>query len=122
VIVIILIALSPEMIKACNDAGSGFAVASADATEAVDLRSIELVVVGMHCESCRHAVRSALLSIDSVVGARVDLDSSVATVLLHETPVNPAKREQVRVKLIEAIREAGFDATVPDSVNRFAGE
>jgi len=71
----------------------------------------------MTCAACQHHVEEALRSSDGVESARVDLMAHRATVVFDPTRARPEK-------LVEAIREAGYDAVLPraDASDRGAGE
>ena len=63
---------------------------------------IKLHVEGMHCEHCKASVEKALRGVPGVSHAEVDLRRKSATV----------RAEGVTVEaLIDAIRNAGFDAS-----------
>ncbi|WP_080409906.1 heavy metal translocating P-type ATPase [Burkholderia ubonensis] len=72
------------------------------------LNTIVLTVEGMHCGGCTGRVQRALASVPGVVDAAVDLDDHSATVSAHDT-VDPAR-------LIEAIGDAGYRATLREAV------
>ncbi|WP_431824038.1 heavy metal translocating P-type ATPase [Burkholderia sp. F1] len=81
------------------------------------LNTIVLTVEGMHCGGCTGRVQRALAGVPGVVDAAVDLDDRSATVSAHDT-VDPAR-------LIEAIGDAGYRATLREAVDtaeRHAGE
>ncbi len=68
--------------------------------------SLTLPVLGMTCASCQHHVESALRSSAGVESARVDLMAHRASVIFNPAQVTPTQ-------LVEAIREAGYDAVLP---------
>lgn len=68
--------------------------------------TIALPVVGMTCAACQHHVESALRSTSGVESAHVDLMAQRATVVFDPRLADA----QV---LVEAIREAGYDAVLP---------
>lgn len=68
----------------------------------------------MTCAACQHHVENALRSTEGVESARVDLMAHRASVVFDPTRAQPEK-------LIDAIREAGYDAVLPRS-GEAAGE
>jgi Cu+-exporting ATPase len=68
--------------------------------------SVTLPVLGMTCASCQHHVESALRATAGVRSAHVDLMGNRATVEFDPDTATPEK-------LVEAIREAGYDAVLP---------
>ena len=52
-------------------------------------KTIKLKVTGMSCMGCVNAVKSALESVDGVVGAAVDLDSGFAEVKIGTEGFDP---------------------------------
>ena len=68
--------------------------------------TIALPVVGMTCAACQHHVESALRSTSGVESAHVDLMAHRATVVFDPRLADA----QV---LVDAIREAGYDAVLP---------
>jgi Cu+-exporting ATPase len=62
----------------------------------------------MTCAACQHHVENALRSTEGVELARVDLMAHRAKVVFDPTRARPEK-------LVEAIREAGYDAVLPRS-------
>ncbi|WP_321859498.1 heavy metal translocating P-type ATPase [Burkholderia cenocepacia] len=68
------------------------------------LQTIELSVDGMHCGGCTGRVQRALAAVPGVVDATVDLDAHAATITAQDT-VEPGR-------LVDAVREAGYRATV----------
>ncbi|MFA8324490.1 heavy metal translocating P-type ATPase [Burkholderia ubonensis] len=73
------------------------------------LNSIVLTVEGMHCGGCTGRVQRALAGVPGVVDAAVDLADRSATVSAHDA-VDPAR-------LIEAIGDAGYRATLREAVD-----
>ncbi|UXU92209.1 heavy metal translocating P-type ATPase [Burkholderia sp. S-53] len=71
------------------------------------LQTIELSVDGMHCGGCTGRVQRALAAVPGVVDAAVDLATHTATVTAQET-VEPGR-------LVDAVAEAGYRATVRDA-------
>lgn len=67
--------------------------------------TITLAVAGMSCGSCKHHVETALAGVAGVAAAEVDLAAGRATVSLD---AGAATAE----RLIEAVREAGYEAEV----------
>ena len=70
--------------------------------------SLTLPVIGMTCASCQHHVESALKETAGVKSAHVDLMANRAVV---EFDPGEASAE----RLVEAIRNAGYDAVLPHS-------
>jgi P-type Cu+ transporter len=68
--------------------------------------SVTLPVLGMTCAACQHHVEEALRSTEGVESARVDLMAHRASVVFDPGLARPEK-------LVEAIREAGYDAVLP---------
>ncbi|WP_080433106.1 heavy metal translocating P-type ATPase [Burkholderia ubonensis] len=73
------------------------------------LNTIVLTVDGMHCGGCTGRVQRALAGVPGVVDAAVDLADRSATVSAHDT-VDPAR-------LVEAISDAGYRATLRESAD-----
>lgn len=67
---------------------------------------LTLPIIGMTCAACQHHVEDALHETVGVKSARVDLMSNRASVVFDP---NEASAE----RLVEAIREAGYDAVLP---------
>lgn len=65
-----------------------------------------ITVRGMVCSSCSKAVRTALLKLDGVADARVDLKSETAFVRYEGRKVTPQQ-------MVEAVRKAGYRASWP---------
>lgn len=68
--------------------------------------SLTLPVLGMTCASCQHHVEEALRATAGLESARVDLMAHRASVVFDPALAAPAQ-------LVEAIREAGYDAVLP---------
>ncbi len=68
--------------------------------------SLTLPVLGMTCASCQHHVEAALRETAGVESARVDLMAHRASVVFDPALAAPQQ-------LVEAIREAGYDAVLP---------
>ena len=64
---------------------------------------IQLRIEGMTCGGCVDRVERALRSVDGVAGARVNLTTEIAV-------VEPGDPPPARAALLEAVREAGYDA------------
>ena len=73
---------------------------------APETESLTLPVLGMTCASCQRHVEEALLSTPGVQSARVDLMGNRASVVFDAASAAPAA-------LLEAIRDAGYDAVLP---------
>src|SRR5258708_19170273 len=71
-----------------------------------ETESVALPVLGMTCASCQHHVESALQNAAGVQSAHVDLMANRANVVFDPTVTAPEN-------LINAIREAGYDAVLP---------
>ena len=74
------------------------------------MASVTLNVTGMTCGSCRRHVHNALAAIPQVDSVKVDLASGTADVS-SSTAVGVAA-------LVEAVREAGYNASPVESSNR----
>ena len=72
--------------------------------------TIELRVTGMHCASCQSRVQRSLAEQPGVVDASVNLILNTAAVTFDPAAITPEK-------LVEAIRETGYDSEVPRSTN-----
>jgi copper chaperone CopZ len=70
--------------------------------------TIHLKITGMSCGNCVAHVKKALASVPGVAGADVDLEKKAATVA---TTAGGADVEQ----LIEAVRDAGYEASVTNA-------
>jgi Cu+-exporting ATPase len=68
--------------------------------------SLTLPVLGMTCASCQHHVEEALRSTAGVESARVDLMAHKASIVFDPAVARPEA-------MVEAIREAGYDAVLP---------
>ncbi len=68
--------------------------------------SVTLPVLGMTCASCQHHVEQALRATEGVESAHVDLMAHRASVVFDPATTQPQQ-------LVEAIREAGYDAVLP---------
>jgi Cu+-exporting ATPase len=77
--------------------------------------SLTLPILGMTCASCQHHVEEALRSTAGVQSAHVDLISNRANVVFDPAITPPTA-------LIEAVREAGYDAVLPRSDESIAGQ
>ena len=73
-----------------------------------EIESLSLPVIGMTCASCQHHVESALKGTTGVKSAYVDLMANRANVVFDPGKASPER-------LIQAIREAGYDAVLPHS-------
>jgi Cu+-exporting ATPase len=69
------------------------------------MASLRLAISGMHCSHCRAKVEKALTAVPGVFGATVDLPGGSAEIDLDDRSVRPEQ-------LIEAVRTAGYSATV----------
>jgi Cu+-exporting ATPase len=69
-------------------------------------QTIELPVLGMTCAACQHHVEQALIATPGVAAARVDLMRHRARVEFNPGLTQPQK-------LVEAIRESGYDSVLP---------
>jgi Cu+-exporting ATPase len=67
---------------------------------------ITLPVTGMTCAACQHHVEQALLDTPGVISARVNL-------LAHRASITYDAAEAPTSKLLEAIHNAGYEATLP---------
>lgn len=66
-------------------------------------KEIQLKIIGMSCQGCVNAVRSALENTSGVLECVVDLEKGLARVKVEEEKSNEAQ-------LIKAVQEAGYDA------------
>ena len=75
--------------------------------------SITLPVLGMTCAACQHHVERALNETPGVTGARVDLMRHRARVEFDPQIAQPQT-------LVQAIRDSGYDAVLPRTVDSVA--
>ncbi len=81
-----------------------------------DLKRLDLPISGMSCASCAASVERALKNIDGVRAANVNLATSRATVMFDPRQVDAGR-------LIQAVRDAGYEVPEPASVpERRGGE
>jgi len=71
----------------------------------IEDKTIKLKVTGMNCRGCVNAVKSALESMDGVIGAGVDLDSGEAEVRINKYILDPSE-------LALTVKTAGYGAEV----------
>ncbi len=71
------------------------------------MREVTLGVGGMHCAACQGRVQKALAALPGVVEAHVNLMTGQAAVTFDPAAVSPTQ-------LAAAVREVGYDATLPD--------
>ena len=69
------------------------------------MKSVEIKVGGMTCNGCVNSVTRVLEAIDGVSRAQVSLSAAQATVQFDENLTN-------NDILIQAIEDAGFDASI----------
>ena len=69
------------------------------------MQNITLTIVGMTCQGCANGVSRALKSVAGVDQVQVDLAAHRAEVAFDATQTNTAA-------LIEAVEDAGFDASL----------
>ncbi|HEU5154674.1 MAG TPA: heavy metal translocating P-type ATPase [Gemmatimonadales bacterium] len=72
--------------------------------------TIELPVTGMHCASCQSRVQRSLAEQPGVVDASVNLLLNTAAVTFDPAATSPER-------LVQAIRETGYESEVPRSAN-----
>ncbi|HSE68123.1 MAG TPA: heavy metal translocating P-type ATPase, partial [Gemmatimonadales bacterium] len=72
--------------------------------------TIELPVTGMHCASCQSRVQRSLAEQPGVVDASVNLLLNTAAVTFDPAATSPER-------LVQAIRETGYESEVPRSTN-----
>jgi len=77
---------------------------------------VELRVVGMTCSSCSSAVETALKGVDGVLEARADVLTHSAVVVCDDKVLLGIRQ------LVEAVEDAGFEATVVNRGNESASE
>jgi copper chaperone CopZ len=65
---------------------------------------ITVQVKGMHCEDCVRRVAEAILGVEGVEDAEVDLESGLAEIALNEN--EPASEAAIA----DAVREAGYES------------
>ena len=82
---------------------TSLAVSAGDKEEAV--LDVKLSVRGMTCAGCVDKVQAALIKIEGVEGAEVDLESNMAKVTYKKGSTTPEK-------LAKAVTEAGFKCEV----------
>ena len=78
------------------------------AAEANGVSRLELAVPGAHCAACMRAIETALLRLDGVETARVNLST-------HKVAVRWRPRTQTADTIVAAISRAGFEATPFDA-------
>ena len=89
---------------------SGFASGGAETLPSdVNSAVIFLEVDGMTCESCTSAVRSELLDVTGVIDAAVSYERKKAEVRVRE------ERPPGVELLLEAVKKAGYSATVAEN-------
>lgn len=71
-------------------------------------KTVELAVTGMTCNNCKAHVTRALSDVPGVTHVDVDLQKGAATVEVTRDVTDTAP-------LIEAVREAGYAASVTNS-------
>jgi len=71
-----------------------------------DTKIIKLAIKGMSCNGCVNAVKNGLSEVSGVVSANVDLASNSARIELKGDSGTSAN------DLIEAVRDAGYDASL----------
>lgn len=64
-------------------------------------------VVGMHCASCANNVEKAVISLDGVMSARVNLADSMLTVEFYPERITPER-------ILVGVRMAGFDLIIEE--------
>ena len=69
------------------------------------MKTIKLQVNGMTCNHCENTVTKALIDISGVKKAIVDREDESAEVTYKSGKVEPEK-------LVEAVKEAGYEASV----------
>ena len=70
---------------------------------AANKATLDLSVAGMTCGSCVRHVTQALLGVDGVTEARVDLQGRSARVMYDPTSATPER-------LVSAVQDAGYQA------------
>jgi copper chaperone CopZ len=70
-----------------------------------DLATVVMTVSGMHCASCATLIEEILLEQAGVLGATVDLDSSLARVTVQTSRADFNQ-------LAEAVADVGYQITV----------
>ena len=66
------------------------------------MKTVRLVIQGMHCEGCAHIVQNALQRIDGVQASTVSYRDGTAQVMFDSNLVN-------RDQLAGAVRKAGYE-------------
>ena len=69
------------------------------------MQTLTLKIDGMTCGGCVKSVTNVLQNLDGVEKAEVSLENADATISFDESKIQPAA-------LIEAVEDAGFDATL----------
>ncbi len=90
---------------ACPMADAAAYEASAQKVQAATGTKVALTVAGMHCGSCSEKVTAKLSTVPGVTAAAVDYQNGVAQVAYDPKVVKPEA-------LVEAVKAAGFTATV----------
>ena len=69
-------------------------------------RQVVISIKGMMCSSCGQEIEKSLKKVAGVGAVRVDVPNDRATVFYDERKVTPRQ-------LVEVIRKAGYEATLP---------
>ncbi|OAJ94129.1 heavy metal translocating P-type ATPase [Vibrio bivalvicida] len=77
-------------------------------TEEVSAHSFHLIISGMTCASCVSSVEKALISVEGIQKAQVNLAEQSALVFSTEPS------EQIEAELVNTIKEAGYQAQIID--------
>ena len=72
--------------------------------------NLSLRISGMTCAACQHHVEKALAAVPGVTAATVNLMAHTAQV----SSATPVATDQLSNQLIQAVRNAGYDASLPD--------
>jgi copper chaperone CopZ len=90
----------------CDKEHCNMPSSTADAPLPADGTHVKLAVAGMHCGACADKVKTALIGVDGVKGATVDVSTGLAEVAYDAAKATPAK-------LVAAVAATGnFTATV----------
>ena len=69
------------------------------------MKTIQLNITGMHCNGCVNSVTRVLAELQGVQQVTVSLEKASAEIQFEESQIQPAQ-------LIDAIEDAGFDASL----------
>jgi len=95
----VLLASSPEILRAIN-------LSTPNTAKATNLKSMEMDITGMKCESCSNAVKNSLKNVNGVIDCKVSRASQTAVVYYQK------ERENLIHDLEEAVSKLHFTGKV----------